>query len=314
MSSDKKINISKWVCAVIITVLSLFGIFLSLWLASRKHVGRLESFSGGIIFASGYVHLLEESTKRIFKNSDIQFPVPGATAVSIFSALTIVLVFTSTVSDEEQENEKEELTASQNNSNLNRKSSYSQNLQHDVNTIDGTDSTGSEENEKVSINSKDKKKSKKIQFLPITNFIIYLIFCLNTFIEGIEMGNIETNSELIKLSVLISTRKIFESFLIGSLLNNNRINKIVYFILTIIYSLLFLLSFILEYFLHIKIDQVVVGVLQALGSGTFIYLGVTKWVVFFLNRKTWSYLDKFWHLGLFSIATLCIILISIVSK
>lgn len=194
MSSDKKINISKWVCAVIITVLSLFGIFLSLWLASRKHVGRLESFSGGIIFASGYVHLLEESTKRIFKNSDIQFPVPGATAVSIFSALTIVLVFTSTVSDEEQENDKEELTASQNNSNLNRKSSYSQNLQHDVNTIDGTDSTGSEENEKVSINSKDKKKSKKIQFLPITNFIIYLIFCLNTFIEGIEMGNIETNT------------------------------------------------------------------------------------------------------------------------
>ena len=128
------------------------------------------------------------------------------------------------------------------------------------------------------------------------------------------MGNIETNSELIKLSVLISTRKIFESFLIGSLLNNNRISKIVYFILTIIYSLLFLLSFILEYFLHIKIDQVVVGVLQALGSGTFIYLEVTKWVVFFLNRKTWSYLDKFWHLGLFSIATLCIILISIVSK
>ena len=144
--------------------------------------------------------------------------------------------------------------------------------------------------------------------------LFYLIFSMNSVLEGIKMGFIDTKRDFISFTLLVCIRKIFEGYLLGLTLLESKPNKYLYFSMMILYSLFFLIGTIFSIFLKIKINYLIFGILFSVSAGTFVYAGVSKWAVTFLNRRNWSFSDKLWNLGLFSLAIAVIILVAIAKK
>lgn len=94
--------------------------------------------------------------ETIFNNNIIKYPVSGTTAIAIFSLLTIIQVFTISENDEKIRIDDKKLTSSK--LKIRKlKNSYSKDLGQEVSTIDATDLTMPEDNEKENIEGKDKK-------------------------------------------------------------------------------------------------------------------------------------------------------------
>ena len=145
--------------------------------------------------------------------------------------------------------------------------------------------------------------------------IVYLIFSMNAVMEGIKIGVFKSKKDFVSFSSLVLVRKIFESYFLGlMMMMNSKINKYIYFTLMMLCSFLFIIGTVFSVFLKIKKNNLIFGILISVAAGTFVFQGVSKWAVMFLNKRNWSYADKFWNLGLFSCALLVIIIVAIVDK
>lgn len=338
MNFESNSETIKWICSIFVCVFSIIGSILPTLIRSQEWALLIDSFSGGILFATGFVHLLEDATDNIFEYGKTPYPVPGTTAVGTFSILTIVLVFLSSDktpvnnnNDDQSESLKKTRSHHSFSINKKRKANNSDDIEQDLSDIDEDDESNlgsnlinpqsNQPNEiKKQVSSIDRKKSKKVLFgnslvcFPIMTILFCIIFSMNAVLEGIKMGFISEKKEFITFSLFVFIRKIFEAFLLGLTLLESRPNIVLYFSITIVFSILFLVGTIFSILLKIKEKVLIFGILFSISAGTFIYAGVSKWAVMFLNRRKWSYSVKFWHLGLFSIAIVVIILFAIAAK
>lgn len=287
MNSEHNLILQKWICSSFITLFSMFGCLIPMIIRSKRWIFRLDSFSGGILFATGFVQLLEDATKDIFQYGKTPYPVSGTTAVSTFSMLTIILVFLGIEKVENLGDEKKEKEMS------------------------SLDENEDEANQHVDEGEGDEKVNKS---LPVMTVIVYLIFAMNAVLEGIKIGIFKSKKDFVSFTSLVLVRKTFESYLLGLMMINSNINKYIYFTLMMLYSLLFIIGTVFSVFLKITKNNLIFGILISVASGTFVFKGVSKWAVMFLNKRNWSYADKFWNLGLFSCALLMIIIVAILDK
>lgn len=330
MSFGSNLEIAKWICTSIACILSVIGVLLPILIHSDKSIKRFDSFSGGILLSAGFAHLLEDATDYIFKYGKTSYPVSGTTAVAVFSALTIVLVFTGSKNDSygefKNDDEQLEMKAKKRPSHIKLsfkskgkkgKDNNADSIEQELNTLDNNNDNEINHDQPKEISSSASSKKifeQNFTCFPILTILIYLFFSMNSLLEGIKMGILNTTKDLIIFSLLVLARKTFEAFSLGLIFLKSRPNKWLYFSMLIVYSLLFPAGTIIAVLLKLKSNELIFGILLSASAGAFIYVGVCTWEVMFLNRRIWSYKDKFWHLGLFGLGIGCILLLSFATE
>ncbi|OHT00868.1 ZIP Zinc transporter family protein [Tritrichomonas foetus] len=293
----------KWISAGLVGVLTLVGSLLPMCIRAQKWTARFESLAGGVFLGAGFAHLLEDSTAEIAQYGKIKYPISGALAISTFVILTTIEIFSYSERDLKEDNEKDE--------------SHLDSQLTDMSETEDPKPINEKESHKSSEQRREVEKvptklfRKKFYLLSIPATSLYLILDVHSVIEGLALGIMNSKRGVVALACAVGGHKPVEGFALGLIILKCRPTKWLYWLMMIFYVLMSPIGTIIAIYLSKSGDLLLLGILSAISAGTFTFVGCDEWSQIFLNKQTWSYKEKFWHLGLFILGILWMLLIAI---
>ncbi|KAK8891953.1 hypothetical protein M9Y10_029175 [Tritrichomonas musculus] len=320
----------KFICAIVCAILTFFGTVLILCIRAPRLTERAESLAGGVFFGAGFAHLFYDSTNEIFEYGKINYPITGAITIITFIILTTVEIFS--YSEKDFQNEGKESSypldnleqISHKNDNSNKKDDESM---HPFTDTNGSDSSNGK-SDSVKVNIEDQLNddssiqndklpemfSKKFHPLSIPVTVLFIIMLIHSFIEGLALGVMSNLSGVIALACAVGGHKPVEAFALGLIVSQDKPVQWLYWVMMVTYVIMSPLGIVVATFISQLGNNLVLGIISAVSSGTFTFIGCDEWSKMYENRATWPLSEKFWHIGLYMVGVLWMLLIAIVDN
>ena len=291
----------KYIFAAIILITTMLGNIGPLFITTIRWTSRLESLAGGIFLGAGLAHLLAESNEEMEKVKGLSYPLSPALALSFFVILTLIELFTYSEHDADAFGEHHH---------------HNNESQYDAIASSALISINDPDSEKL--NAEHNHKIKMIEFGTTNKFLtaatisLYIIMDVHSTIEGIALGILPKLSHTIAIFCAIVGHKPVEAFALSLIIVKCRPTKVAFWIMIVLYSLLTPIGIIIA----IKIGEIssslVLGIIEALSAGTFLFVGCHEWSEMFEHKHDWKVPEKLWHFGMFAFGVLWMLLIAII--
>lgn len=316
MTTAHELEIAKWICAAIVCILTFIGTVLPIFVREQTWTSRLESLAGGVFLGAGFAHLLEDSTNEIRIYGKINYPISGALAVSTFAILTTIEIFTSSERDLKEQIEKEEEEKETERRQSMMRSSMKEDEKKELEFGDVSEEMiQNSEACPLSISEEPAAPvslfSKTFTHLSIPALSLYIILDVHSVIEGLALGIIGTKKGVIALACAVGGHKPLEAFALGLILLKSRPMVWFYWTLSVVYVLMSPIGIAIAIYLSKGENFLLIGIFSAISAGTFSFVGCDEWANMYNNRKNWSNKEKAWHLGMFVLGILWMLLIAI---
>lgn len=296
------LEVLKWICAFIVAILTFIGTLLPLCIKTETWTSRFESLAGGVFLGAGFAHLFEDSTNEIAQYGKISYPISGAIAVSTFVILTAIEILS--YSERDMKDHKHLYSDHSDHPDTDQ-------IHHDLNDIESDQQSNT-----IGKQVKEKNKShgffrSKFKLLSIPATSIYIIMLVHSIIEGLALGIMNSTSGVIALTCAVGGHKPVEGFALGLFILKSGPTKWLFWIMMIVYVLMSPGGIIVAIFLSKGGNLLTLGILSAISTGTFTFVGMDEWSDIFFHKSTWSLREKLWHLGLFALGVVWMLLMAI---
>lgn len=296
-----KLETLKVIFAVIIFVTTLLGNVGALFITTPKWISRLEALAGGVFLGAGLAHLLADATEEIENVKNMKYPLAPAVALSTFVILTIVELFSYSESDAKAAQERDE-------------SQYDQIISSQTLISINGDADGSSVVEPKPAHVKTVEFGKTIKNLTAATVSLYVIMDIHSTIEGIALGILPRLSSTIAIFCAIVGHKPVEAFALSLIVLKDKPTKGMFWFMILLYSVLSPIGVISAIFLGEISGHLALGLIAAFSAGTFLFVGCHEWSEMFEHKNEWKAGEKLWHLGMFILGVLWMLLIAIIES
>ena len=285
----------KYIAAAVVAVATVVGCALPLFVRQIKWARRFESFAGGVFLGAGLAHLLHDSFIEISKVSDApDYPISTSVTAAVFFLLTAVEILSSG-SEESLSDESSGF------------------VPQDLPDADRDDPEGVQD----ATEAPPEESSRLRLFgdncgpMSLPGTTLFIIMGIHSAIEGLALGIVDSKSGVISLGLAIAGHKPIEAFALGLVLLRDKPVRWMYWCMMAFYILLSPVGTIIAVQIEEHAGGMVIGVLSAVSAGTFLYVAVDEWAYIFTHRSTLDLREKIWHLGLYMLGILWMLLIAL---
>lgn len=292
-----KLDTLKVIFAVVIFVTTLLGNITALFITTPKWTSRLEALAGGVFLGAGLAHLLADATEEIEKVKGMKYPLAPAVAISTFVLLTIVELFSYSESDARAAQERDE---SQYDQIINSQTLISINGDADASMVE------------------TRSKFKTVEFgttvknMTAATISLYVIMDIHSTIEGIALGILPRLSSTIAIFCAIVGHKPVEAFALSLIVLKDKPTRGLFWFMVILYAFLSPIGVVAAIFLGEISGHLALGIIASISAGTFLFVGCHEWSEMFEHKSEWKVSEKLWHLGMFILGVLWMLLIAII--
>ena len=303
------VETGKYISAIVCAVLTMLGAILPTCVRTVKWTGRFQSLAGGVFLGGCLAHLLPESMDDIKKATNNPYPITGAVCACTFFLLTAIEILSSQVTKQAREStcKTDDFEVHHMENNLKKVSEGDTEAPEPSHHDPESESTSS-------VKAKRALFSKRFRWLTVSVSTLYIIMCVHSVIEGLALGIVGDLGGVIGMACAVAGHKPVEAFALGLILLRDKPVCWVYWCMMVFYVLLSPVGAIIAIQLRQIAGPLALGVLSALSAGTFLFVSSDEWATIFVNRTTFSVCEKFWHLGLFLVGLLWMVLIALVDE
>lgn len=266
------ILLAKYIGSFLIFLSAIAGLSCPLFFRKATWQVRGESLAGGIFLGAGIVHLLDDAFLSIRKLK-LHYPLAPAVAISTYVIFTLISICT--ISEKDNEEAQSEIPD-----------------ECSITLMDGTPTMLSD------AQSVDPPLFGT-NYLTIQKWSLYIILCIHSFIEGFGLGILPKLTPTIGFYLAMVGFKPIEAFALGLFMIQDRPKKVLYWVLTIIYSLLTPIFSIIGMYVNKKSGDQTIGIISAFSAGSFLYVGFTEWKNLYSKKKELSKKEKCWNFFMF---------------
>lgn len=298
------VETGKYISAILCAVLTMVGAVLPICVRTVKWTGRFQSLAGGVFLGGCLAHLLPDSIDEIKQATSNPYPISGAVAAVTFFVLSAIEILSSQIT--KNATQQEEPTVKDN--------GFSIHNQEDADKPPEEEQVAHDDSMSSIDDNSDKLYSSKFKFLSVSVSTLYIIMAVHSIIEGLAMGIVADLGGVIGMACAVAGHKPVEAFALGLIILKDKPTCWVYWCMMVFYVLLSPVGAIIAIQLRQIAGPMVLGVLSALSAGTFLFITSDEWATIFVNRTTFSISEKLWHLGLFLIGLMWMVLIALVDE
>ena len=282
------VDTGKYISAFICAALTFLGAVLPIFIKAFKWTNRFQSLAGGVFLGGCLAHLIPDSIADITKATTNPYPITGAVCACTFFLLSAIEILSSHITK----------SATEVDSSTGRRE-MEENLTDPGASDDGKNRT---------------LFDKKFKWLSVSVTTLYIIMDAHSIIEGLALGIVDNLGGVIGMACAVAGHKPLEAFALGLVLLRDRPVKWVYWSMMIFYVLLSPLGAIIAIQLRHLAGGVLLGVLTAMSAGTFLFIASDEWATVYLNRHNFSTGEKLWHLGMFLLGMMWMLLIALLDE
>lgn len=321
----------KFICAVACAILTFCGTVLILCIRAPKLTERAESLAGGVFFGAGFAHLFFDSSNEIAAYGKINYPITGAITIGTFIILTTIEIFSYGEDDFNNDGSKSFVEKRRRESSQ-FKSTEDENqnpIENNTSNSESNDSDNLNDKPPIKVSVEDPQNdestltqneklpelfSKRFHPLSIPVTVLFFIMLVHSFIEGLALGVMSNLSGVIALACAVGGHKPVEAFALGLIVAQDKPVQWLYWLMMVTYVLMSPIGIVVAIFISQLGNDLVLGVISAISSGTFIFVGCDEWTKMYENRSKWKTSEKLWQTGLYMLGVLWMVLIAIVDN
>ena len=289
------VETGKYIAASICAAVTFLGAVLPIFIKALKWTNRFQSLAGGVFLGGCLAHLIPDSVDEIRSATSNAYPITGAVAACTFFVLSAVEILSSEITKDAAANASESPSGLE---------SIEESL------------TQKEDDSHVGVNDGRNRVlfSSKFRWLSVSVTTLFVIMAVHSIIEGLALGIVPDLGGVIAMTCAVAGHKPVEAFALGIVLLRDKPMRWVYWTSMLFYVILSPVGAIIAIQLRHVANGIVLGVLTALSAGTFLYIACDEWAVIFLNRHKFPVREKLWHLGLFLLGMMWMLLIALVPE
>lgn len=280
----------KVIFSILILLTTLFGNIGPLYIYTPIWLFRLGSLACGVFIGAGLIHLLTDSCDEINNSNFTKFPISHSICVVVFVLLSYL----------------EMLTVSEHDIQINSSDGSINN----ENVSDFVD----EKNNNNEMSIRKKQFSKENKGLSATSIPLYIVMVFHSIFEGLSLGILMNTGTAIATFFAIIGHKPVEAFSLSLIILSDKPSKFMFYIFVVIYSLCTPVSICISALIGTITKKLVVGIIEAISAGTFIFIGCHEWSELHKNKQVINVKEKLWHLGFLTLGAIWMLLIAIIEK